>query len=34
MTTGDNGASWSPGSVLDPGLADVPDALAAAQGSG
>ena len=34
ITTGDNGASWSPGSVLDPGLADVPDALAAAPGSG
>ena len=34
ITTGDNGASWSPGSALDPGLADVPDALAAAPGSG
>ncbi len=34
ITTGDNGVSWSPGSPLDPGLADVPDALAAAPGSG
>jgi hypothetical protein len=34
ITTGDNGATWSPGSVIDPGLADVPDALAAAPGSG
>jgi hypothetical protein len=34
ITTGNSGASWSPGGVLDPGLADVPDALAAAPGSG
>ena len=32
-TTRDNGSTWSPG-VLAAGLADVPDALAAAPGSG
>jgi hypothetical protein len=32
-TTRDNGASWSP-AILDAGLADVPDALAAAPDSG
>jgi hypothetical protein len=32
-TTHDNGAAWTPG-LLDAGLADVPDALAAAPGSG
>jgi hypothetical protein len=28
--TADGGATWSPGGLFDPGLADVPDALAAA----
>lgn len=30
--TRDNGTNWEPGSPLQPGLADVPDALAAAPG--
>jgi hypothetical protein len=30
--TRDNGTTWQPGSPLQPGLADVPDALAAAPG--
>lgn len=32
--TRDNGATWQPGSPLQPGLAGVPDALAAAPGDG
>ena len=32
--TRDNGSTWQPGSPLQPGLADVPDALAAAPGGG
>lgn len=32
--TRDNGSTWQPGSPLQPGLADVPDALAAAPSSG
>ena len=31
-STADGGASWSTGTLADPGLADVPDALAAGQG--
>ncbi len=32
--TRDNGSTWQPGSPLQPGLADVPDALAAAPSGG
>jgi hypothetical protein len=32
--TRDNGTTWQPGSPLQPGLADVPDALAASPGGG
>ncbi len=32
--TGDDGTNWQPGSPLQPGLADVPDALAAAPDGG
>ena len=32
--THDNGSTWQPGSPLQPGLADVPDALAAAPSGG
>ena len=32
--TRDDGTNWQPGSPLQPGLADVPDALAAAPGGG
>jgi hypothetical protein len=33
-STGDDGTNWQPGSPLQPGLADVPDSLAAAPGGG